>query len=95
MGTPIRAHFDALFRGAAAPASIVESGSMILMRELLDVSDHVGCISKLQVEGEIRRGLLAALPLDLSHTSRPIGLTLRTNWMPTNAQREFMQILSV
>ncbi|WP_182084402.1 LysR family transcriptional regulator [Aureimonas sp. ME7] len=92
-GTPIRAHFDALFRGIAPPASIVESGSMILMRELLEISDHVGCISRLQVEAEISRGLLTPLAVDLSHTSRRIGLTLRASWMPTNAQREFVGLL--
>lgn len=94
-GTPIRGHFEALFRqaGLEQPTSIVESGSLILMRELLDASDHLGCISYLQAQAEIDRGLLHALPLDLSHTSRPIGITTRKNWLPTNAQRQFMELL--
>lgn len=94
-GTPIRRHFEALFEraGLERPRSIVESGSLILMRELLDESDHLGCISFLQVQAEIARGLLRALPVDLSHTSRPIGITTRSSWLPTNSQRQFLDLL--
>ncbi|MEZ2130807.1 MULTISPECIES: LysR family transcriptional regulator [unclassified Sinorhizobium] len=94
-GTPIRGHFDALFAGLAGrPASIVESSSLILMRELLNKTDHLGCISYLQAQAELSRGLLKALPLDLRHTARPIGLTLRANWMPTVAQGQFLRLVS-
>jgi LysR family transcriptional regulator of gallate degradation len=97
VGTPIRLHFEALFEkmGRPVPSSLVESGSLILMRELLDASDHLGCISYRQAEAEIARGLMTALPFDLSHTSRPIGLTLRANWMPTLAQQQFLDLLSM
>ncbi|MCX8998117.1 LysR family transcriptional regulator [Rhizobiaceae bacterium BDR2-2] len=94
--TPIRRHFDALFAplGDRAPRSIVESGSLILMRELLDASDHLGCTSRLQAEAEIARGLMRALPVDLAHTSRPIGLTLRRDWLPTAAQQQFLDFIA-
>lgn len=94
--TPIRRHFDALFSplGDRAPKSIVESGSLILMRELLDISDHLGCTSRLQAEAEIARGLMRALPVDLSHTSRPIGLTMRRDWLPTAAQQQFLDFIA-
>ncbi|HWT56926.1 MAG TPA: LysR substrate-binding domain-containing protein, partial [Rhizobium sp.] len=94
-GTPIRRHFDALFEGLERrPSSIVESSSLILMRELLNGTDHLGCISYLQAQAELSRGLLKALPLDLGHTARPIGLTLRVNWMPTRAQEQFLELVS-
>ncbi|MBY5313252.1 LysR family transcriptional regulator [Rhizobium leguminosarum] len=94
-GTPIRRHFDTLFEGLDhPPTSIVESSSLILMRELLNGTDHLGCISYLQAQAELSRGLLKALPLDLSHTARPIGLTLRVNWMPTRAQEQFLRFVS-
>ncbi|WSG93953.1 LysR family transcriptional regulator [Rhizobium johnstonii] len=94
-GTPIRRHFDTLFEGLDhPPTSIVESSSLILMRELLNGTDHLGCISYLQAQAELSRGLLKALPLDLSHTARPIGLTLRINWMPTRAQEQFLRFVS-
>ena len=94
-GPPIRSHFDQLFAplGARAPKSIVESGSLVLMRELLDASDHLGCISQRQAAPEIARGLICALPVDLAHTSRPIGLTLRRGWLPTAAQQQFIDLL--
>ena len=93
---PIRRHFEALFSGAGLPppASVVESGSVILMRELLDISDHLGCSSHRQAEAEIRRGLMRALPIDLSHTARPIGLTVRKDWLPTAAQARFIELLA-
>ncbi|MBI1217592.1 MAG: LysR family transcriptional regulator [Rhodobacteraceae bacterium] len=96
-GTPSRAHFDRLFAplGARAPHSIVESGSLILMRQLLQTSQHLGCISRLQAEAEIAEGRLAVLPFDLSHTMRPIGLTLRAGWRPTAAQRLFLTHLGM
>ena len=64
------------------------------MRELLNGTDHLGCISCLQAQAELSRGLVKALPLDLSHTARPIGLTLRLNWMPTRAQEQFLRFVS-
>jgi LysR family transcriptional regulator, regulator for genes of the gallate degradation pathway len=94
-GTPTRQHFDALFAplGADVPKSIVESGSLILMRELLRESDHLGCISRLQVARELAHGTIAPLPYAMDGTGRPIGLTLRVDWMPTLAQRDFLSEL--
>jgi DNA-binding transcriptional LysR family regulator len=89
--TPIRAHFDALFGGAGkAPANVVESSSLILMRELLDRSDALGFISGGQALAEIERGLMVRLPFDLAHTRRPIGITTRMGWLPTAAQSAFL-----
>ncbi|WP_105440608.1 LysR family transcriptional regulator [Neorhizobium sp. T25_13] len=94
-GTPMRRYFDSVFAGSPSgpPKSIVETGSLILMRELLDSSDHLGCTSRLQAEAEIARGLMRALPFDLSHTSRPIGVTTRRDWLPTAAQQAFLELL--
>ncbi|WP_159952474.1 LysR family transcriptional regulator [Rhizobium sp. 18065] len=90
-GTPIRTHFEALFQGhLPRPTSVIESSSLILMRELLDRSDHLGFISGGQASAEIERGLMASLPFDLAHTSRPIGLTTRKGWLPTAAQAAFL-----
>jgi len=94
--TPLRRHFDALFSSAhLSPLSIVESSSLILMRELLDTTDHLGCISALQAQAELSRGLIRALPVDLEHTARPIGLTLRKDWIPTVAQAYFLELVEV
>lgn len=95
-GAPIRRHFDALFEKSAAgpPRSIVESGSLILMRELVSLSDHLGFISGGQARAEIDRQLVKALDFDLAHTRRPIGLTRRAGWLPTAAQSAFLALLA-
>lgn len=93
-GTPTRRAFDLIFeRGGCRPVSLIETGSMILMRELLRVSDHVGCISRLQVEAEVALGAMVVLPFAMGGTARPIGLTLRSDWVPTAAQKEFLDAL--
>lgn len=66
---------------------------MILMRELLRISDHIGCISRLQVEAEVAQGAMVVLPFAMEDTARPIGLTFRSGWVPTAAQREFLDAL--
>ncbi|MCK8779695.1 LysR family transcriptional regulator [Rhizobium sp. NTR19] len=95
-GTPIRRYFDSIFLDAQCPLprNIVETGSLILMRELLDGTAHLGCTSRLQAEAEIKRGLMHALPFELGHTSRPIGVVLRKDWLPTAAQQTFLDLLS-
>ncbi len=89
-GTPTRRAFDGLSARFGPPPSLVETGSMILMRELLRLSDHLGCISQLQIEAEIGLGALVQVPVDLADTRRPIGLTFRADWLPTQAQAEFL-----
>lgn len=94
-GTPTRTHFDAMFAECnVKPVGIVESGSLILMRELLATTNHLGCISYLQAQAELSRGLVTTLRLDLRHTARPIGLTLRRDWMPTVAQTQFLEFVT-
>jgi LysR family transcriptional regulator, regulator for genes of the gallate degradation pathway len=85
-GTPARMQFDRLFEDLGPPASIIEAGSILLMREILCNSDHLGCISRAQAEAEISRGLLTRLDFQRHWTGRPIGLTTRQGWQPTQAQ---------
>jgi DNA-binding transcriptional LysR family regulator len=89
-GTPTRTAFDRIVADHGQPPSLVETGSMILMRELLRVSDHLGCISRLLVAAEVRLGAVAEVAVDMGATLRPIGLTLRRDWLPTRAQAEFL-----
>ncbi|WP_235890930.1 LysR substrate-binding domain-containing protein [Martelella alba] len=88
-------YFNRIFEdaGCTVPSRLVETRSVILMRELLAGSDHLGCVSKRQAEAEIARGLMVALPFVLNHTERPIGLTLRRTFMPTAAQALFLDLL--
>lgn len=87
-GTPTRARFDALFQeaGLAVPASLIETGSLLAIREILCRSLHLGCISREQARLECQYGLLHELAWPGTPRPRPIGLTYRADWVPTPAQ---------
>jgi len=88
--TPIRGILDRLLAGHD-PANVIETSSVIMMREILRGSDHLGGISRMQAEVEAPS--LAILPLRQPGAMRPIGLTTRAGWEPTRAQCEFIEIL--
>ncbi len=94
-GTPTRDSFHAIFDDAhvSRPDQIIESSSLVLIRGLLLESDRLTVISSHQVLYEKQFGHLVTLPVDLSHTNRPIGLTLRRDWEPTEMQSVFLTIL--
>ncbi|MDO5604180.1 MAG: LysR family transcriptional regulator [Paracoccus sp. (in: a-proteobacteria)] len=88
--TPLRGALDACFRGQA-PTNVIETSSVIMMREILRQSDYLGGLSKMQAE--VEAGVLAILPVRLPEASRPIGITTRAGWKPTRAQKDFLDIL--
>ena len=93
-GTPTRTHFDRLVTAfSSAPLSVVESGSLIFMRELVTGSDHLGCVSRLQAEAEVSKGRLAVVPFAMEGTLRPIGITVRRGWRPTKSQAALLEEL--
>lgn len=98
-GTPSRACFDALFaaQGGGPPDSILDCGSILLMREVLNRSDLLGCISAQQARAEIARGLLVrldtAVDAALDRAGRSIGLTCRADWVPTKAQGALLDLI--
>ncbi|MFV0383359.1 LysR family transcriptional regulator [Paracoccus sp. (in: a-proteobacteria)] len=94
-GTPTRNQFEALFRDAGLdpPASIIETGSVILMREMVAGGHFLGCISKALATQEVARGILAELPFPGTPDPRPIGLTLRAGWQPTPAQQAMLEAI--
>lgn len=96
IGTPTRAQFDSLFRsvGCKPPDRLIETGSLLLMRELLSESLHLGCLSRLQSERECDHGLLVAINYKTEHLVRPIGLTYRESWHPTSAQKHMLELVA-
>ena len=92
-GTPARHAFASVFSGLPAPESLVETGSSVLLRELLLASDHLGFTSALQVVPDVTAGRLIVLPFRPKNTRRPIGLIYRADWQPTPAQRDFIAAL--
>jgi len=86
-GTPSRIQFDAIFApDGAEPPGLIETGSILFMREFLNRGDALGCISAAQAEAEIAKGLLLRLDVAVDWPGRPIGITVREGWVPTQAQ---------
>ena len=93
--TPARALFDEFLarQGAPSPSQIVETSSLSTIRGLLLASDRLALLSRHQVHYEEAAGLLAALPIRLKGTRRPIGITLRANTTPSPAATLFISEL--
>lgn len=88
--TPLRGVLEACFH-KRAPTNVIETSSVIMMREILRQSDYLGGLSKMQAE--VEAGVLAILPVQLPNASRPIGITTRAGWEPTRAQKDFLDLL--
>ncbi len=92
-GTPIRRLWNALFPGGAYPATPVECGSIMLIRELLLHNDLLALVSKDQMRAELELGWLTVLAIPALQEGRSIGVTTRQNWHPTSVQRAFLETL--
>lgn len=93
-GTPAFRQFARFWaRLGPNPPPAIECLSVILLRELLARTDHVGCVSRLQAAAEIALGALVPLQVAVPDSGRMIGLTTRADWVPTPAQRQFLDIL--
>lgn len=94
-GSPLRQHFERLFRGATGqqPAAPIECNSLVAARALLLRSDRAMLLSAQQAHHELAAGELVALPHPAGRVVREIGLTLRRDWRPTAAQAELLETL--
>jgi LysR family transcriptional regulator of gallate degradation len=92
-GTPLRAHWDALFAGRETPDAPIECGSVMVIRGILADSDLLTLLSPDQVALEIQSGMLTTIGRPLAQAVRTIGITTRTGWRPTAAQRRFISLV--
>jgi DNA-binding transcriptional LysR family regulator len=94
-GSPLRRHFERLFRGSTkvASAAAIECNSLIAARALLLGSDRAMLLSAQQAHHELAAGELVALPHPAGRVVRQIGLTVRLDWQPTAAQAELLETL--
>jgi DNA-binding transcriptional LysR family regulator len=92
---PTRQQFDALFSAAdvEAPACLVETSSLILVRGLLAGSDRLTIISRHQISKELQDGVLTTLDFPLDGSEREIGITCRRGWSPTATQSLLIRML--
>ncbi|RYY45108.1 MAG: LysR family transcriptional regulator [Sphingomonadales bacterium] len=92
-GTPLRAHWQAIFAGRTLPHAPIECGSVMTIRGVLRDSDFLTLLSPEQVLLEIEAGMLARIGGPLAGTVRTIGVTTRAGWRPTLAQSRFLALL--
>jgi LysR family transcriptional regulator, regulator for genes of the gallate degradation pathway len=94
-GTPLRVHFQEMFEAAGLPppTRAIECNSLIAARALLLESDRIMLLSAHQIHYELEAGLLVALPHPAGDVERPIGLTMRHDWHPTDSQRTLLEIV--
>ena len=71
----------------------IECNSLVAARALLLESDRVMLLSAHQIHYELEAGLLVALPHPAGDVERPIGLTMRHDWHPTDSQRALLDIV--
>lgn len=78
-GTPAHAVFERLFAqaGIAAPTVALRAHSTAVVRSVLLAGDHVALLSPLQVQAEVRSGLLVCASGPLRGSERAIGITQR------------------
>jgi LysR family transcriptional regulator of gallate degradation len=91
-GTPTYQHFKSFFQesGLPIPREVVECSSLIATRALLLENDWITIISRHQIHYEEQFGILEVLPIELPGSSRPIGVTLRSDTVPPPAVAGFI-----
>ncbi|MBB4303939.1 DNA-binding transcriptional LysR family regulator [Rhodobium orientis] len=94
LGTPTRDIFEVMrTEGMTLGAPLIETSCFAALRGLLLESNRLAIISRRQIVYEERAGLLSALPVPIVGASRPVGLTVRVDWMPTQLARDFVDTM--
>lgn len=85
---PSRGRFEAIFGEGQLPACVVETDSILLMRDILVGSDLPCCISNVQTQAELWRGAgkVREIDADTARPGWPVGLTRCGIWSPTLSQ---------
>jgi LysR family transcriptional regulator, regulator for genes of the gallate degradation pathway len=93
-GTPRRAALDALFDTLPSrPSLVLETNSVVMMIATLAESDCLTLSSREQAGTDFATFELAQLPLEVAPVDRKVGITLRSNWLPTVVQHAFLEAL--
>ncbi|HVK33211.1 MAG TPA: LysR family transcriptional regulator [Burkholderiaceae bacterium] len=94
-GTPAHAVFERLFAqaGLEAPTVALRAHSPAVVRSVLLAGDHVALLSPLQVQAEVRSGLLACASGPLPGSERAIGITQRRDALASLACRTALTAL--
>ena len=94
-GTPLRDLWDEGFRrvGLDPPRVTLETGSVMMIRQMLLETDRLTLLSPDQLSAEIAAGMVVPVLTPQSGPVRSIGITMRAEWRPTSAQEAFLKTL--
>jgi DNA-binding transcriptional LysR family regulator len=93
-GTPRRTALDDLFETLPSrPSLVLETNSVVMMIATLAESDCLTLSSREQAATDFATFELAQLPLEVAPIDRKVGITLRSNWLPTVVQHAFLEAL--
>lgn len=90
-GSSRRALFDKLFAGRQRPRARIETSSLPTIRMLLSQSDRLTLLTSYELMYE--EDTLAAVPFGPIKPVPCIGLTTRENWLPTQLQTSFIELV--
>ncbi len=90
-GSSRRALFDKLFAGRQRPRARIETSSLPTIRMLLSQSDRLTLLTSYELMYE--EDALAAVPFGPIEPVPCIGLTTRANWLPTQLQTSFIELV--
>ena len=93
VNTPTRTLFERALakRGLPLPSVVVETSDLAVLRGVLLNSELLTAISPRQLSFELAAGLLALLPVPLPDTRRVIGITRRTDSVPSPGAKILME----
>jgi DNA-binding transcriptional LysR family regulator len=95
-GLPLRDSFEGYFTdlGLPLPSVPVESGSVMMIRQVLMGTDFITLLSPDQVAVEVEAAWLRPLARLPERFARTIGMTTRASLLPTEVQSEFFADLT-
>jgi DNA-binding transcriptional LysR family regulator len=94
MGTPRRHALEAFFATLPRrPRIVLETASVAMMMATLVESDCLCLSSRLQADTDFVLSHFAVLDVPFARAARHVGITLRSNWLPTLVQRTLLALL--
>jgi LysR family transcriptional regulator of gallate degradation len=91
---PRRAVIDSIFgQLPIKPPLVLETSSLAMMIAMLMESDCITLLTRAQIREGYPGSELVALELEMHEANRAVGFTVRSDWLGTTIQQEFVQIL--
>jgi LysR family transcriptional regulator of gallate degradation len=93
--TPARVAFERAFRAESAepPQAQLEVNSPSIVRALLLSGERLALVSPRQIQQELRQGILAVLPVEVTRSRRTIGIARLRNSQPSPGMVVLMDAL--